>query len=118
MSAGWGGQHQGGWPDGQSHRDQMSTDRELAARLRAMDKGKSLMLTMQTQDFVNEGSALQTQSEAGMHLSQQGGLEASSGQASLPPREASKSAPPETRGSDRALLQKEVWPCLGCDVPC
>ena len=83
-----------------------------------MDKGKSLMLTMQTQDFVNEGSALQTQSEAGMHLSQQGGLEASSGQASLPPREASKSAPPETRGSDRALLQKEVWPCLGCNVPC
>lgn len=114
MSAGWGGQHQGGWPDGQSHRDQMSTDKELAARLRAEDKGKSLM---QTQDFVNEGSALQTQNEAGRHLSQQGGLEASSGQASLPPREASKSAPPEARGSGRALLQKVVWPCLGCDVP-
>lgn len=47
MSASWGGQHQGGGPEGHSHRDQMSTDKELASRLRAMDKRKSLMLTTQ-----------------------------------------------------------------------
>lgn len=54
---------------------------------------------------------------AGRHLSQHSGLRASSGQASLPPREASKSAPPKATGSDLALLQKVVWPCLGCNVP-
>ena len=46
-----------GWVSrGQSHRDQMSADKELASSLRAMDNGESLMLTMQVQGFVHEDS--------------------------------------------------------------
>lgn len=43
---------------GEGHRDQMSADKELASSLRAVDSGKSLMLTMQVQGFVNEDSVL------------------------------------------------------------